>query len=122
MSHPAADQLMQLQQLTIARLLVICEHLVYICQTLKIGLRFKQQTTEPESAENDHDGSCNGSISSIDGRTYRYGLLDKSAWPYWSVGALSSSNMFYSAGPINGCGQCFEVQCVNSGGEFAVRA
>ncbi|KAK9850628.1 hypothetical protein WJX84_001010 [Apatococcus fuscideae] len=50
-----------------------------------------------------------------------YGLLDKGQWPYWSVGALSSSNMFYSAGPINGCGQCFEIQCVNSGGEYAGR-
>ncbi|KAK9869002.1 hypothetical protein WJX84_008231 [Apatococcus fuscideae] len=50
-----------------------------------------------------------------------YGLLDKSQWPYWSVGALSSSNMFYSEGPINGCGQCFEVQCVNSGGQYAGR-
>ncbi|KAK9867754.1 hypothetical protein WJX84_004352 [Apatococcus fuscideae] len=50
-----------------------------------------------------------------------YGLLDKSQWPYWSVGALSPSNMFYSAGPINGCGQCFEIQCVDSGGQFAGR-
>ncbi|KAK9838025.1 hypothetical protein WJX74_009954 [Apatococcus lobatus] len=50
-----------------------------------------------------------------------YGLLDKSKWPYWSVGALSQSNIFYSAGPLGGCGQCFEVQCVNSGGQFAGR-
>ena len=34
----------------------------------------------------------------------RYGNLDKGQWPYWSVGALSQSNVFYSAGPINGCG------------------
>ena len=35
---------------------------------------------------------------------FRYGLLDKSKWPYWSVGALSQSNTFYSAGPLGGCG------------------
>ncbi|KAK9839069.1 hypothetical protein WJX74_008724 [Apatococcus lobatus] len=50
-----------------------------------------------------------------------YGMLDKDAWPYWSVGALSQSNTFYSAGPIHGCGQCFEIQCVNTGGQFAGR-
>ena len=33
-----------------------------------------------------------------------YGKLDKGNWPYWSVAALSSSNSFVNAGPINGCG------------------
>ena len=33
-----------------------------------------------------------------------YGLLDKSKWPYWSVGALSTSNIFYGQGPVRGCG------------------
>ena len=33
-----------------------------------------------------------------------YGVLDKSKWPYWSVGALSTSNIFYGEGPVRGCG------------------
>ena len=33
-----------------------------------------------------------------------YGLLDKEKWPLWSVGALSTSNMFYEQGPVQGCG------------------
>ena len=49
-----------------------------------------------------------------------YGNLSKSAYPYWSVAALSTQNRFYLAGPINGCGECFEIQCLNSGGQFAV--
>ncbi|BDA46488.1 probable Expansin-A7 [Coccomyxa sp. Obi] len=55
------------------------------------------------------DGSCG------------YGELDKSKWPYWSVGALSTSNMYYSEGPVNGCGECFEVQCLQNSGQFAGR-
>ena len=50
-----------------------------------------------------------------------YGLLSQTVYPFWSVGALSTSNSFSLAGPSTGCGQCFEVQCVNSGGQFAVR-
>ena len=33
-----------------------------------------------------------------------YGVLDKSKYPYWSVGALSTSNMYYAQGPVQGCG------------------
>ena len=46
--------------------------------------------------------------------------MDKSKYPYWSVAALSPSNPFYIAGPISGCGQCFEIQCLDSGGQYAV--
>jgi len=49
-----------------------------------------------------------------------YGVMDKTKYPYWSVAALSPSNPSYIAGPIAGCGQCFEIQCLNSGGQFAV--
>ena len=49
-----------------------------------------------------------------------YGDMDKSKYPFWSVAALSTSNSFYKAGPINGCGECFEIKCLNSGGKFAV--
>ncbi|CAK0756698.1 hypothetical protein CVIRNUC_002477 [Coccomyxa viridis] len=50
-----------------------------------------------------------------------YGILDKSKWPYWSVGALSTSNIHYGQGPVRGCGECFEVECQQSGGQFAGR-
>ena len=33
-----------------------------------------------------------------------YGYLDKGTWPYWSVAALSTSNSFSKAGPVQGCG------------------
>ena len=33
-----------------------------------------------------------------------YGMLDKSKYPFWSVGALSTSNMYYGMGPVQGCG------------------
>lgn len=49
-----------------------------------------------------------------------YGSLKKDTYPFWSVAALSTSNRFYKAGPINGCGECFEIRCQNSGGKFAV--
>ncbi len=31
-------------------------------------------------------------------------MLDKGNWPYWSVAALSTSNSFAVAGPVQGCG------------------
>ncbi|KAK9798174.1 hypothetical protein WJX73_006947 [Symbiochloris irregularis] len=49
-----------------------------------------------------------------------YGLLDKNTYPFWSVAALSTSNSFYKAGPANGCGECFEIQCINEGGPWAI--
>ncbi|DBA74271.1 hypothetical protein WJX77_004676 [Trebouxia sp. C0004] len=55
------------------------------------------------------DGSCG------------YGDLSKTAYPFWSVAALSTQNQFYLAGPANGCGECFEIQCLNNGGQFAGR-
>lgn len=51
-----------------------------------------------------------------------YGSLDQLQYPYWSVAALSTQNRFYKAGPASGCGECFEIQCINSGGKFAVSA
>ena len=33
-----------------------------------------------------------------------YGVLDKAKYPYWSVGALSTQNVFYLQGPVRGCG------------------
>lgn len=56
-----------------------------------------------------HQGSCG------------FGLLDKGAWPYWSVAALSTENSFYKAGPLNGCGQCFGVRCVDLDGPWKGR-
>lgn len=42
-----------------------------------------------------------------------YGYLDRNQWPYWSVGALATSNTFYESLPIKGCGICLEIQCVD---------
>lgn len=50
-----------------------------------------------------------------------YGVLNKNSYPFWSVGALSLSNQFSVAGPAKACGQCFEIKCVDIGGQFAVR-
>ena len=44
-----------------------------------------------------------------------FGVLDQGQWPYWSVAALSTSNQYFEDGPLQGCGMCFEVQCVESG-------
>ena len=42
------------------------------------------------------------SNSRIDG--CRYGVIPQSTFPYWSVGALSTSNLFFEEGPVQGCG------------------
>ena len=44
-----------------------------------------------------------------------FGVLSKGQWPYWSVAALATSNSFFLGGPVQGCGMCFEVQCLESG-------
>ena len=49
-----------------------------------------------------------------------YGVMDKTKYPFWSVAALSKTNPFYVAGPLGGCGECFEIQCLDSGGQYAV--
>lgn len=64
-------------------------------------------------------GTCSRKIAVMQG-SCGYGVLDKSKYPYWSVAALSTSNSFYKAGPVGGCGECFEIKCINSGGQFAV--
>ena len=38
------------------------------------------------------DGSCG------------YGLMDKTAYPYWSVVGISTSSRFYTGLPGQGCG------------------
>ncbi|KAK9819887.1 hypothetical protein WJX72_003612 [[Myrmecia] bisecta] len=52
-----------------------------------------------------------------------YGRMNKTVWPYWSVGALSTKNSYYLAGPVDACGQCFELECVNDlpGSRYAGR-
>ena len=39
-----------------------------------------------------------------------YGVLDKTKYPYWSVGALSTQNVFYLQGPVRGCGYNTSLQ------------
>ncbi|KAK9916962.1 hypothetical protein WJX75_009263 [Coccomyxa subellipsoidea] len=40
-----------------------------------------------------------------------YYQLDKTKWPYWSVGALTPTNFFSKQGPAKACGECFEIWC-----------
>ena len=42
-----------------------------------------------------------------------YGTILKNKYPYFSVAALSLSNQFSVAGPLKGCGQCFQIQCTD---------
>ncbi|GAB4819909.1 hypothetical protein N2152v2_006955 [Parachlorella kessleri] len=42
-----------------------------------------------------------------------YGVIPKDKYPYFSVAALSPNNSFYKNGPLNGCGECFQIQCVS---------
>ena len=41
-----------------------------------------------------------------------YGLLPRDRWPYWSVAALSKGNPFFKNSTVEGCGMCFQIQCV----------
>jgi Lytic transglycolase/Expansin C-terminal domain len=40
-----------------------------------------------------------------------YGAISKDNWPYFSTAALSPSNEFFKSGPLQGCGQCYEITC-----------
>ncbi|KAK9863435.1 hypothetical protein WJX84_009026 [Apatococcus fuscideae] len=33
-----------------------------------------------------------------------YGAIPLNSYPYWSIGALSMSNLFFQEGPVEGCG------------------
>ncbi|KAK9906413.1 hypothetical protein WJX75_001467 [Coccomyxa subellipsoidea] len=50
-----------------------------------------------------------------------YGYLDKTKYPFWSVGALATSSIYYQQGPVQGCGQCFEIECLQNAGQFTGR-
>lgn len=56
----------------------------------------------------------NPSFGTLEG-SCGYGLLSKNTWPFWSVGALATGNSFFKSDPMSGCGECFEVQCVEDG-------
>jgi len=42
-----------------------------------------------------------------------YGMLSKGDWPYWNVAALPTSNVFFNSLPVEGCGSCFEIRCLD---------
>ncbi|KDD76131.1 hypothetical protein H632_c342p0 [Helicosporidium sp. ATCC 50920] len=44
-----------------------------------------------------------------------YGQIPKNSYPYFKVAALSPQNKYYQAGPVDACGQCFEIQCTEGG-------
>ena len=54
------------------------------------------------------DGSCG------------YFNLNKDEYPFWQVGAFSTSNKFFNSLPGKACGTCWEIQCVE-GKQFAGR-
>ncbi|GAB4819908.1 hypothetical protein N2152v2_006954 [Parachlorella kessleri] len=61
----------------------------------------KQDSMDPTSPSfGTKEGSCG------------YGLLPRDRWPYWSVAALSQSNPFFKNSTVEGCGMCFQIQCV----------
>eukprot|EP00884_Botryococcus_braunii_P014402 jgi/Botrbrau1/22963/Bobra.0030s0035.1 len=55
------------------------------------------------------DGSCG------------YGYMDRGSYPYWSVGAFSPANRFSQSIPSKACGTCYEIRCVDNGGDFGGR-
>jgi hypothetical protein len=40
-----------------------------------------------------------------------FGLLARNQYPFWAVGALSTSNHYFLNEPQQACGECFEVPC-----------
>ena len=48
-----------------------------------------------------HEGSCG------------YGVIDKTIFPYFSTAAFGPENQYFKAGPVNACGQCFQIQCTD---------
>ncbi|CAL5229279.1 g12572 [Coccomyxa viridis] len=63
----------------------------------------------PLDGKNPYDPSW-GTITGSCG----YGKLDKGQWPYWSVAALSSSSSFSKGVSAQGCGECFEIKCMDT--------
>jgi hypothetical protein len=43
-----------------------------------------------------------------------FGMIPKDRWPSFSVAALSPNNSFYKESPVNGCGMCFQIQCISA--------
>ena len=48
---------------------------------------------------NPYEPSMGASIGSCG-----YGAIPLNSYPYWSIGALSMSNLFFQEGPVEGCG------------------
>lgn len=43
-----------------------------------------------------------------------FGYLARNQYPFWAVGALSTSNHYFQNEPEQACGECFEVPCMDA--------
>lgn len=43
-----------------------------------------------------------------------YGVIPVSTYPYLSIGALATESEAYKNGPVEGCGTCYQISCVNN--------
>ena len=55
---------------------------------------------------------CSPSFGTKEG-SCGYGAIPKDQYPYFSTAALAPSNKFYAADELQGCGQCFQIQCAD---------
>lgn len=47
-----------------------------------------------------------------------YADIATATWPFLSIAALPTSGPGYQAGPVEGCGTCYQISCVNDGSDF----
>lgn len=59
-----------------------------------------------------HRAACSPSFGTKEG-SCGYGAIPKDKYPYFSTAALAPSNKFYTADELQGCGQCFQIQCAD---------
>jgi len=48
-----------------------------------------------------------------------YGDIPTTTWPFLSIAALPTTGQGYIQGPVQGCGTCYQISCVNDDGSFA---
>lgn len=48
-----------------------------------------------------------------------YANIPTVTWPYRSIAALPTTGQDYMNGPVQGCGTCYQISCVNDGPDFS---